>query len=40
MLYKIILSAVLIAGYSYVSNQDFEDQQLVNQWNQKQQSAH
>jgi len=40
MLIKILFTVALIAGYAYVSNQDFEDQQLVNQWNQKQQLAH
>ena len=35
-MYKILLAIVLIIGYAYVSNQDFEDQQRIYQWNLKQ----
>jgi hypothetical protein len=36
-MYKILLAIALIAGYTYISNQDFEDQQLAHQWNSKKQ---
>jgi hypothetical protein len=36
-MYKILLAIALIAGYAYISNQDFEDQQLAHQWNSKKQ---
>ena len=34
-IFKVLAIMALIAGYAYISNQDYEDQQLVKQWNLK-----
>ena len=32
---RVLFILALIAGYAYISNQDYQDQQLAKQWNKK-----
>ena len=32
---RVLFIFALIAGYAYISNQDYQDQQLASQWNLK-----